>query len=59
MTDPLIPLSVIQNIPNGDSCESGDSVCRYWAESDDSVGSYCVVQQTPLIDHEKTCGFNK
>ena len=65
-----LPLSVRQNIPSGDSCKSGDSVCPYWAENDELVGgAYCVVlgvgDKTPihvgvdLTNYEKACMYNK
>lgn len=54
-----LPLSVRQNIPSGDSCKSGDSVCPYWAENSEDGGAYCVVQREALVDYEKTCEINE
>jgi len=64
-----LPLSVIQNIPSGDSCKSGDDVCRYWAENSEDGGAYCVVigigDKTPihvgvdLTNYKKACLYNK
>ena len=55
-----LPLSVINNIPSGDSCKVHDDfVCKYWAEGNEQGISYCVVQQKPLRDYEKTRGINK
>lgn len=64
-----LPLSVIQNIPSGDSCRDSylHNTCPYWARDTRDEG-YCVLlgvgdatayTNTRLGYYEKACGINK